>query len=92
MRENLEMSGGLFFSEGVLLAMVKKGRPRQAAYEVVQRSAMRAFEGNGTFRENLKADADVLAVLTPADVDAAFSLDHALAHCRAICERALDGE
>ncbi len=89
MQKNLDRSGGLFFSEGVLLAMVKKGRPRQAAYEIVQRSAMRAFSGDGTFRENLKSDSDVLAVLTGAEIDEAFSLDHALAHCGAICDRAL---
>ncbi len=89
MKQNLERSGGLFFSEAVLLAMVRKGRPRQAAYEVVQRSAMRAFSGDGVFRDNLKADPDVLAVLEPAEVDAAFSLEHALAHTADICARAL---
>ena len=90
MVKNLERSGGLFFSEGVLLAMVRKGRPRQAAYEIVQRSAMRAYAGEGTFRDNLKADPDVLAVLSHAEVDAAFSLEHALAHCGAICDRATE--
>ena len=89
MRANLERSGGLFFSEGVLLAMVKKGRPRQKAYELVQRNAMRAFAGDGSFRENLKGDEDVLALLSKQEIDACFDLDHALAHVDAIVDRAL---
>src|SRR5262245_3555867 len=43
MQKNLELSGGLFFSEGVMLALVATGMPRQRAYEIVQKSAMRAF-------------------------------------------------
>jgi adenylosuccinate lyase len=89
MRANLERSGGLFFSEGVLLAMVKKGRPRQKAYELVQRNAMRAFAGDGSFRDNLKGDDDVLALLSKQEIDACFDLDHALAHVDAIIDRAL---
>jgi adenylosuccinate lyase len=92
MRKNLERAGGLFFSEAVLLAMVKKGTMRQAAYAIVQRSAMRAFGGDGTFRDNLAADPDVGALLSSQELDACFSLDHALAHARTIVERALASE
>src|SRR5438046_4071114 len=48
MRKNLEKTGGLFFSEGVLLALVGKGVGRQEAYTWVQRDAMRTWrEGAG---------------------------------------------
>src|SRR6187549_2898403 len=53
LRENLDRTGELFFSEAVLLALVQKGRPRQAAYELVQRCAMKTIKGEGRFRDNL---------------------------------------
>src|SRR5262245_9443507 len=40
MRQNLDYTGGLFFSEAVMLALVHKGMARQAAYELVQKSAI----------------------------------------------------
>ncbi|MFO0550377.1 MAG: adenylosuccinate lyase [Polyangiaceae bacterium] len=89
MHENLERTGGLFFSEAVLLALVRKGRPRQKAYELVQRSAMRAFGGDGAFQANLASDPDVRALLSEAELAACFDLDHALAHATTIVERAL---
>jgi adenylosuccinate lyase len=89
LKRNLEKTGGLFFSEAVLLALVKKGRPRQKAYELVQRSAMRAFAGDGAFQSNLAGDPDVRALLTPEELTRLFDLDHALAHVETIIERAL---
>src|SRR5690606_14563622 len=68
MQRNLDRSGGLFFSEGVMLALVQKGLPRQKAYELVQRNAMKAFSGEGDFRQLLGGDPDVAGRLTPADL------------------------
>jgi len=89
LKENLELSGGLFFSEAVLLALVDKGLPRQRAYEMVQRSAMRAFEGEGDFRALLGADSDVSSRLTPSELDGCFDLEHALRYADRIVERAI---
>ncbi|NUP13726.1 MAG: adenylosuccinate lyase [Polyangiaceae bacterium] len=89
MKRNLDRTGELFFSEAVMLEMVKKGRPRQRAYELVQKSAMRAFHGDGRFRDNLRSDADVLAILKPEEIDACFDMKHALRHVDAIVDRAL---
>ncbi|WP_437896262.1 adenylosuccinate lyase [Sorangium sp. So ce124] len=89
LRENLDRTGELFFSEAVLLALVQKGRPRQAAYELVQRCAMRAIAGEGRFRDNLAADADVAALLAPDEIARCFDLDHALSHVDTIIDRAL---
>jgi adenylosuccinate lyase len=50
MRHNLELTGGLFFSEAVLLQLVRAGLPRQTAYEIVQRNALRAAEAQGQGR------------------------------------------
>ena len=87
--KNLARSGGLFFSEALMLAMVERGIARQAAYELVQRSAMRAFAGDGTFRKNLSEDAEVMAPLSPEELARCFDLDHALRHAGAIVDRAL---
>jgi adenylosuccinate lyase len=89
MKRNLELSGGLFFSEAVLLELVRKGMARQAGYELVQRNALRAVAGEGTFRALLGADADIARRLTAAEIDRAFDLGHHLRHAGAIIDRAL---
>jgi adenylosuccinate lyase len=92
MKENLDSSGGLFFSEAVMLAMIQKGRPRQRAYELVQASAMKAFHGEGTFRDNLVADEAVRALLSVEEIDRCFDLAHALVHAETIVQRAVAAE
>ena len=59
---------------------------------LVQRNAMKTFHGEGRFLDNLLADADVRALLSEEELRAAFDLDHALAHCKAIVERAITSE
>src|SRR5437879_6349058 len=65
MRENLDRTHGLIFSQRVLLALTERGLPRQRAYELVQRNAMRAWRERRSFHELLAADPDVTATLTP---------------------------
>ena len=92
MRENLEQAKGLYFSEAVMLTLVRKGMARQAAYELVQRNALRAVAGEGKFRDLLGADKDIAARLDAADIDRAFNLEHHLRHAGAIIDRALAEE
>ncbi len=98
MAANLAASGGLYFSEAVLLALVGKGLVRQQAYVFVQRCAHAALaEGAavgggpppGRFRALLGADPDVVRHLTAAELDGCFDLAHHLRHAPAILERAL---
>jgi adenylosuccinate lyase len=89
MKKNLDLTGGLYFSEAVMLTLVRKGMARQAAYELVQRSALRAVAGEGSFRALLGGDADLAAKLSPAEIDKAFDLEHHLRHASAIIDRAL---
>jgi len=89
LKSNLDLSGELFFSEAVMLALVHKGLPRQRAYELVQRSAMRAFQGEGPFRSFLKADADLKTYLSAAEIDECFDLEHALRYAERLVERAI---
>ena len=69
MRTNLEKTRGLIFSQKVLLALVEKGLTREDAYAIVQRCAMKTWEGGGTFRSNLEGDPDSAKHLTPQDLD-----------------------
>jgi adenylosuccinate lyase len=89
LRKNLERSGGLFFSEGVLLALVTTGLARQEAYVLVQRNAMKALEGAGSFRDLLANDPDIQKRLDTARIDQIFDLEHALSHVDGIIERAI---
>ena len=73
MWQNLESSRGLIFSQRALLALVEdKGLSREAAYDIVQRNAMRAWDEGGDFRSLLKADAEAAAQLSPAEMDELF--------------------
>jgi adenylosuccinate lyase len=64
--------------------------PRQEAYVLVQRNAMKAWRGEGRFKQLLAQDADVASRIG-AKLDELFDLDHALAHVPAILDRALGG-
>ncbi|HEX2346097.1 MAG TPA: adenylosuccinate lyase [Gaiellaceae bacterium] len=59
MRANLEATGGLFFSQRLLLALVDSGLERDAAYRAVQRHAMRAWDEGLDFRSLVRADAEI---------------------------------
>jgi adenylosuccinate lyase len=88
MLANLDASHGLPFSGRVLLKLVEAGLTREAAYEVVQRNAMRAWETGEHLRDLIAADPDAAAV--PASVlDEAFDLADFLRHVRVPFDRAL---
>ncbi len=88
MLENLGKTGGLIFSESIMLSLVRTGLPRQKAYEMVQRSALAAHAGQGRFRDLLGADPDVSSRLSAAELDAQFDLQHHLRHVDVILNRA----
>src|SRR3954466_8919486 len=91
MRENLESTRGLVFSQPVLLKLIEKGMERQAAYVVVQRNAMKVWDENKDFRELLAQDPDVQALLEPEELRACFDLDRELRHADAVFDRVLKG-
>jgi adenylosuccinate lyase len=88
MRENMERSFGLMFSQRVLLRLAETGLPRQQAYEIVQRNAMRAWRERAPFRAFLAADPEVTVRLTAADLDACFDPTWYLRNVDAIYKRA----
>jgi len=91
LRQNLDQTGGLWASEGILLALIGQGLGRQEAYALVQRNAMQAFEGQGEFRVLLHEDADIRARLSADEIDREFDLNHALTHVDTIIDRVLEG-
>jgi len=87
MKANLDQLGGLIHSQRVLLALTHKGVSREDAYVYVQRNAMPVWRGEGTFLDLLKADEQVSAVLTGAELEALFDLDYHFAHVDTIFAR-----
>jgi adenylosuccinate lyase len=87
MQKNLERLGGLIHSQRVLIALTQKGVAREDAYAVVQRNAMRVWQGEGDFLSLLSADKDVRKHLSEAELKQNFDLDHHFKHVDTIFER-----
>jgi adenylosuccinate lyase len=87
MKKNLDRLGGLIHSQRVLLALTQKGMSREESYAAVQRNAMPVWRGEGNFLELLKADKDVSALLSDADLESLFDLGYHTKHVDTIFER-----
>ena len=87
MRKNLDRLGGLIHSQRVLLALTQKGVAREDAYLLVQRNAMPVWRGDGDFLTLLKADRDVRAALSDAELEELFDLGYHFKHVDAIFAR-----
>jgi adenylosuccinate lyase len=87
MRENLEASHGLVFSQRVLSALVTAGLERDAAYRLVQRNALRAWDEKRDFRALLAEDPELSAVLDKPALAEAFDLADTLRHVDIVFER-----
>lgn len=87
MRQNLELTGGLVFSEAVLLALVGKGLSRDEAYRLVQRHATKAWESREPFKPLLLTDPEIRRHLSPAEIENCFDLGYHLRHLDEIFAR-----
>ncbi|MFP6746006.1 MAG: adenylosuccinate lyase [Alphaproteobacteria bacterium] len=87
MKTNLARLGGLVFSGRVLLALTQAGVSREDAYTYVQRNAMPVWRGEGEFLELLKADGEVMAALSVAELEAMFDLGYHTKHVDTIFAR-----
>ncbi len=91
MMRNLERTGGLVFSQRLLLGLTRAGLRREAAYALVQEIALAAWEeGGATFRERVRRDPRVSKALDPAEIESAFDLDYNLRNVDRIFERVLE--
>jgi adenylosuccinate lyase len=88
MARNMNVYGGVVFSQRVLLALVEAGISREDAYRIVQRNAHTAWNTEGgNFRANLEADADVTSRLSAEQLTECFSTDLHQANLGVIWER-----
>ncbi len=87
MRRNLDKLGGLHNSQRVLLALTQAGASREDAYALVQRNAMKTWETGADFLASLKADKDVTARLSAAELGAMFDDAYHLKHVDTIFRR-----
>ena len=88
MARNLNVYGGVVFSQRVLLALVEAGQSREEAYRIVQRHAHAAWNSEGgDFRANLEADPDVTARLSPEQLADCFATELHQANLQVIWER-----
>ena len=88
MQKNLDRLGGLIHSQRVLIALTQKGVSREDAYRLVQRNAMKVWNGSESdFLSLLKADKDVRAKLSAAELEANFDLGHHFRHVDTIFKR-----
>ena len=94
MKRNVELTGGMIFSQAVMLALTEGGMERQAAYKVVQGHAMQVWEADGkgetgpNFIERLRTDPEVTSRLSAEQLNSLFSLDRHLAHVDEAYKRA----
>ena len=87
MERNMGLTGGLIYSQRLLLRLVDKGVTREEAYRMVQRNAMRVWEEGADYRALLRADPDVSRLLTPEEIDEAFDIGYHLKHVDTIFRR-----
>jgi adenylosuccinate lyase len=84
MRANLEVTGGLFFSQRLLLALVESGLERDEAYRAVQRHAMRAWDEGLDFRGLVRSDPQIASRV---DLTEVFDLGAYTAHVDTVFAR-----
>lgn len=87
MRENLEKTKGLIFSERILLELLKKGLSRKGAYSLVQRNAFRAKEKGLEFKDCLLKDKGVTKYLKSREIAGCFDLKYYLRNVNKIYKR-----
>ena len=87
MLKNLNKFKGLVMSQRVLLALTQAGVSREDAYRLVQRNAMKVWEKGADFREELLADPEVTAALSPDEINEKFDLGYHTKHVDTIFRR-----
>ena len=87
MMANLKLTGGLIFSQNVLLALVNKGLTREQAYALVQRPAMQVWEQGGDFKRLLQEDREITGKLPAEELEACFNYDNLGRSVEAIFKR-----
>jgi adenylosuccinate lyase len=86
MMRNLELMGGLVFSERIMLKLVEKGLSREDAYVIVQENAAKAWAGE-RFRDALESDSRVTSILGKDELSDIFDYQHHVRNVDVIFKR-----
>lgn len=88
MLKNSCLFGGIVYSQRVLLELTNKGLSREAAYALVQKNALEAFnKPDGNFKQNLLNDENIVKILKPEEIENCFDSSYYLRNINAIYER-----
>jgi adenylosuccinate lyase len=91
MKRNLELTGGLVYSQRLLLALIGKGAQRKESYEAVQRNAMASWKGSGGLQELVSKDPFISQHLNKSEIAACFNPKYYLRHIDQIFRRVFRG-
>jgi len=87
MQRNLDLTGGLVYSQRLLLTLVEKGAQRKESYEAVQRNAMASWKGAGDLQELVSQDPFISRHLKKGEIAACFDPKYYLRHLDQIYRR-----
>jgi adenylosuccinate lyase len=92
MKENIDLTRGLIFSQSVLLALTKKGISREQAFRLVQRNSLKAWKERLDFKNLMQSDKEIREILSKEEVNSCFSLQPYLEKIDYIFDRVLSDE
>ncbi len=84
---NLAKTRGLIYSQRILLELMKKGLPRPAAYEVIQKCAMLTWQSGGEFKDVISRDRKVRRYLSNDEIDSCFNIKYYTRHIDSVFKR-----
>ena len=87
MKQNLDLTGGLIYSQTLLLALAQKGMTREDAYALVQKYAMQSWETGQSFKKLINRDKEINRLFSKNELDSFFDLRHHLRNIDAIFRR-----
>lgn len=89
MRQNIDLTRGLVFSQRVLLALTEKMPSREDAYKVVQSLAMKSWEDKSDFKKLIGGSAEVKKYLKPKEIDSLFDISYYTGKAKELIKRAV---
>lgn len=90
MKRNLMKYGGIIFSQRVLLELINRGMDRQEAYAIIQSTAHKAWDGEGSFKENIEKEEKVKTLLGSEELEELFDVRYHLRYVDTIISRLED--
>ncbi len=87
MSRNLMKYGGIIISQRVLLELINKGMARNDAYQIIQSEALKAWDEEGSFKDNILKNKKVLQFLNPKEIENLFDVKYHLQHIDVIINR-----